>query len=63
LDPGASNRSGIDIDVIGEPRVAGESRGPARPRCISARSLGVDEERFEVLDIHVRQRDFRSSDD
>jgi hypothetical protein len=30
---------------------------------ISARSLGVDEERFEVLDIHVRQPDFRSSDD
>ena len=23
------------------------------PDCISARSLGVDEERFEVLDIHV----------
>jgi hypothetical protein len=25
--------------------------------------LGVDEEKFEVLDIHVRQPDFRSSDD
>jgi len=34
-----------------------------RPTCISAGSLGVDQERFEVLDIDVRQPDFRSSDD
>ncbi len=33
------------------------------PIYISARSLGVDEERFEVLDLYVRQLDFRSSDD
>ncbi len=33
------------------------------PTYISARSLSVDEERFEVLDIHVRQLDYRSSDD
>ena len=33
------------------------------PACISVGSLGVDEERFEVLDIRGRQLDFRSSDD
>jgi hypothetical protein len=33
------------------------------PIYLSARSPGVDEEWFEVLDIHVRQLDFRSSDD
>lgn len=38
----------------------GERVGPAY---ISARFLSVDEERFEVLDIRVRQFDYRSFDD
>ncbi len=49
-------------ELRGSPVNPGDLPGPDLylrqiPR-ISARSLGVDEENFEVLDIHVRPLDF-----
>ncbi len=54
------DRHGSDRLTEGSPVNQGERVGPAY---ISARFLSVDEERFEVLDIRVRQFDYRSFDD